>query len=116
LYLAWRHGGADPYRLYNALDGEYRPLAGDACPDCEGLGRHVRRRFIDLEDGSVTTKPVEIDCVRGVGAGVIPGRPRRPLFPQRVQAFVYACGLAAEAEERAMAGVQATRRAMPRRA
>lgn len=24
--LAWRYGGEDPWRLYNALDADYRPL------------------------------------------------------------------------------------------
>jgi hypothetical protein len=28
LYLAWRHGGHDPYRLYNALDENYVPMDG----------------------------------------------------------------------------------------
>jgi hypothetical protein len=26
LFLAWRYGGEDPYRLYNGLDADYRPL------------------------------------------------------------------------------------------
>jgi len=26
LFLAWRYGGEDPYRLYNGLDGNFRPL------------------------------------------------------------------------------------------
>jgi hypothetical protein len=26
LFLAWRYGGEDPYRTYNGLDGDYRPL------------------------------------------------------------------------------------------
>lgn len=26
LYLAWKHGGHDPYRLFNGLDESYRPL------------------------------------------------------------------------------------------
>lgn len=26
LYLAWKHGGHDPYRLYNMLDETYRPV------------------------------------------------------------------------------------------
>lgn len=26
LYLAWKHSGADPYRLFNALRDDYRPL------------------------------------------------------------------------------------------
>jgi hypothetical protein len=26
LYLAWLHGGHDPYRLFNMLDEGYRPL------------------------------------------------------------------------------------------
>ena len=35
LYLAWLHGGQDPYRLFNRLDEDYRPLeasAGDERP------------------------------------------------------------------------------------
>jgi hypothetical protein len=26
LFLAWRYGGEDPYRTYNGLDEDYRPL------------------------------------------------------------------------------------------
>jgi hypothetical protein len=26
LFLAWRYGREDPYRLYNGLDADYRPL------------------------------------------------------------------------------------------
>lgn len=26
LYLAWKHAGLDPYRTFNRLDDEYRPL------------------------------------------------------------------------------------------
>lgn len=26
LYLAWKHGGMDPYRLFNSLRDDYRPL------------------------------------------------------------------------------------------
>lgn len=26
LYLAWKHGGHDPYRLFNELDEDFRPL------------------------------------------------------------------------------------------
>ena len=26
LYLAWLHGGHDPYKLFNRLDDDYRPL------------------------------------------------------------------------------------------
>lgn len=26
LYLAWKHGGHDPYRLFNELRDDYRPL------------------------------------------------------------------------------------------
>jgi hypothetical protein len=26
LFLAWRYGGEDPYRTYNGLDMDYRPL------------------------------------------------------------------------------------------
>jgi hypothetical protein len=26
LFLAWRYGKEDPYRLYNGLDADYRPL------------------------------------------------------------------------------------------
>ena len=25
LFMAWQHGGEDPYRLYHCLDGDYRP-------------------------------------------------------------------------------------------
>lgn len=39
LYLAWKHAGADPYRLYNRLDEDYRPLAGGPG------GRRSRRRW-----------------------------------------------------------------------
>jgi hypothetical protein len=28
LYLAWKHAGACPYRLFNRLDADYRPLEG----------------------------------------------------------------------------------------
>lgn len=28
VYLAWKHGGEDPYRLYNMLDAGYRPVEG----------------------------------------------------------------------------------------
>jgi hypothetical protein len=31
--LAWRHGGEDPYRLYNGLDERYVPLLPDAEPE-----------------------------------------------------------------------------------
>ena len=26
MFLAWRYGGDDPYRTYNGLDQDYRPL------------------------------------------------------------------------------------------
>jgi hypothetical protein len=26
LFLAWRYGGEDPYKTYNGLDADYRPL------------------------------------------------------------------------------------------
>ena len=26
MFLAWRYGGEDPYRTYNGLDADYRPL------------------------------------------------------------------------------------------
>jgi hypothetical protein len=42
LYLAWRHGGHDPYRLYNMLDEDYRPLGK---PDAEPLPPHAPRRL-----------------------------------------------------------------------
>jgi hypothetical protein len=33
LYLAWRYGGNDPYRLHNGLDAEMRPVGGgEVCP------------------------------------------------------------------------------------
>lgn len=33
LFLAWLHGGEDPWRLYNMLDADYRPLwKPDAAP------------------------------------------------------------------------------------
>lgn len=35
LYLAWKHGGHDPYRLFNRLRDDYRPLedpAGEPLP------------------------------------------------------------------------------------
>lgn len=32
MYLAWKHGGADPFRLYHNLDADYRPLGR---PDSE---------------------------------------------------------------------------------
>lgn len=36
LYLAWRYGGHDPYRLYNSLDEQYRPVeGGEALPPLE---------------------------------------------------------------------------------
>lgn len=28
LYLAWLHGGENPFRLYHALDHDYRPYGG----------------------------------------------------------------------------------------
>jgi hypothetical protein len=28
LYLSWKHGGHDPFRLYHDLDDDYRPLGG----------------------------------------------------------------------------------------
>jgi hypothetical protein len=28
VYLAWRYGGEEPYRLYNSLDSEYVPIEG----------------------------------------------------------------------------------------
>jgi hypothetical protein len=34
LYLAWKHGGLDPYRLFNCLRDDYRPLER---PDQEPL-------------------------------------------------------------------------------
>ena len=39
LYLAWKHAGADPYRLFNRLDEDYRPLEGGVG------GRRSRRRL-----------------------------------------------------------------------
>jgi hypothetical protein len=46
----WRTTGHDPYRLYNNLDADYRPL----------------------HDPSLPSRP--------------------PQFPERVRAFIYACG------------------------
>jgi hypothetical protein len=28
LYLAWAHGGENPFRLYHGLDEQYRPIGG----------------------------------------------------------------------------------------
>lgn len=50
LFHAWRVSGADPYRLYNGLDEQYRPL----------------------HNPQLAARP--------------------PQFPERVRAFVYACG------------------------
>lgn len=111
MYLAWRYGGADPYRLYNGLDEGYRPLAGDACPRCEGLGHLAVRHFIDTPGGpALSADPIE--CPRCSGSGVVTGQPRRPLFPARVKAFVMACALVAEREALAMAGIQRQRKAL----
>jgi hypothetical protein len=30
LYLAWKHSGLDPYRLFNSLREDYRPLEDPA--------------------------------------------------------------------------------------
>jgi hypothetical protein len=38
LYLAWKHAGSDPYRLFNRLDEDYRPIEGG-----RGGRRHRRR-------------------------------------------------------------------------
>lgn len=108
MYLAWRYGGADPYRLYNSLDEDYRPLDGDACEACEGLGWTLVRRWVDIA-GEPTIEPREVDCETCGGTGIVVGKPRRPLFPKRVQAFVYACGLIADAEVKAMAGIKSSR-------
>lgn len=32
IFTAWRYGGEDPWRLYNDLDGDYRPLADPERP------------------------------------------------------------------------------------
>jgi hypothetical protein len=32
LYLVWRKTGQDPYRLYNMLGDDYRPLDGEGEP------------------------------------------------------------------------------------
>lgn len=50
IFHVWRTTGHDPYRLYNNLDAEYRPIHDPTQP------------------------------------------PRPPQFPERVRAFVYACG------------------------
>lgn len=34
LYLAWRYGGHDPYRLYNRLREDYRPLEDPSAEPC----------------------------------------------------------------------------------
>jgi hypothetical protein len=66
LFLVWKASGTDPYRLYNGLDEDYRPL-GD------------------------------------------PTAPRRPpLYPERVRAFLYACGERAREMEIEDAKMQAT--------
>jgi hypothetical protein len=66
LYLAWRYGGADPFRLYHGLDDDYRPLEDPSLPAI------------------------------------------RPVRPQSVTAFIYACGVRAYKEhvEFALVGVQ----------
>lgn len=65
LFYTWKASGADPYRIYNGLDTDYRPLGQ---PDAA---------------------------------------PRPPRFPERVRAFVYACGLYARELERKDAAMAA---------
>jgi hypothetical protein len=41
LWAAWRFGGEDPWRTYNMLDAEYRPIGS---PDLPAIRpRHPRR-------------------------------------------------------------------------
>lgn len=58
LFYLWKQSGADPYKVYNGLGPDYRPLHDPAA------------------------------------------EPRPPRFPQRVKAFLYACGKYARELER----------------
>lgn len=43
LYVAWRYGGEDPYRLYHSLGPDYRPWdSPDAEPRPPASGKRVR--------------------------------------------------------------------------
>ena len=66
LYLAWRYGGHDPYRLYNSLDEQYRPIdggqLGDPAPPPEpwrvkmfvyGCAMHAQKDEIQKAGGKV---------------------------------------------------------------
>ena len=88
LALAWKRG-ADPYRLYNSLDDQYRPLSERVpCPSCPTVRKPL--------PGNAPPPPCSL-C-GGVGRIELPlaapGEPRLPLHPERVKWFIYGCAKA----------------------
>lgn len=71
IYLAWRYGNEDPYRLYNNLDEEYRPYG---VPDVEPVPpqRAGRVRYFVYGCGAYA----QTEAIRLAG-GKVPKRRRR---------------------------------------
>lgn len=82
MFLAWRFAGRCPYRFFNNLDSEYRPVGEtDSCASCAGRGRLIHAGLPDAVCG---------ECM---GAGVVRAAPRPPLHPERTHAFEVACAI-----------------------
>lgn len=46
LYCAWRYGGEDPWRLYNRLDGSFRPVWAPELPEVRPANPDRYQRFL----------------------------------------------------------------------
>ena len=89
LAMAWK-AGHDPYRLYNALDDEYRrTTAPHPCPACYSLPLRAGVK--------------ECSMCRNKRVVFLPtdelSEPRLPPYPGRLRAFIYGCAIAINAME-----------------
>lgn len=87
--LAWKRG-ADPYRLYNALDADYRPLSlHHPCPECWSVSMAVAQNAPEVNRCHLCggRRRVEIPLAE-------PGEPLLPPHPGRIRSFIYGCAKA----------------------
>ena len=70
LYLAWLHGGHDPYRLFNRLDDDYRPLEASADGDRPQHRPPEPKRVAHVLYGFalLASQEAEARALRGAGA------------------------------------------------
>jgi hypothetical protein len=69
LYLAWLHGGHDPYRLFNRLGDDYRPLEASADGDRPQFRPPNPKRLSHVVYGFATVafQEAEARAVRAMG-------------------------------------------------